>query len=69
MPGAKYRGFVVGLQDEYIEVDTRGKTRYARPEFVETVRVARSVRENYEDRNRDLAEVYRKKKGKRLKGS
>ena len=62
MPGAKYRGFVVGIEDEYLEVDVRGKMRYAKPEHTETVRVIRSVRANYEERNRDLAQEYKDKK-------
>lgn len=62
MPGAEYRGFVVEIQDEYIEVDVRGKMRYAKPEFSETVKVNKTVRERYEKRTEDLVAVYKKKK-------
>lgn len=62
MPGSKYRGFVVAIQKDYLEVDINGKIRYARPEYAKTVRVAKQVRENFEERNRDLALEYKKKR-------
>lgn len=65
MPGAKYRGFVVGIEDGCVVVDVSSRMRYAKPESVETVKVDKKVRANYEERNRDLAAEYKKKrKGK-----
>jgi hypothetical protein len=61
MPGDSYRGFVSSIENEYLIIDVSGKLKYTKPEYTETVRVTKHVRERYEKRTEDLAAKYKKK--------